>query len=263
MHARGAARRTSASRPITSSSRSATTSGPVQERRRASIRCCSRSSRARGRARRARASTVWAMVDLEADDALATAAARRRRRRARRAGDHLHARQGPRAVRRRQGRAARPAARASCSTPTACARSSACRPSRSPTGSRWSATRADGFPGLPGSGREDRGRGARPLRPHRGDPRRRQGVGRRRSARRRPARRDARRPGARSPTCSRCSRRCAPTPTSATVDDWEWTGPDARASRHGANGSARRGSLTRAAKLARPSEEDRVSRRRA
>ena len=54
---------------------------------------------------------VWAMVDLEADDALASAAAVAAADPPRRAGDHLHARQGSRAVRRRQGRAARPPAR--------------------------------------------------------------------------------------------------------------------------------------------------------
>ena len=52
---------------------------------------------------------VWPMVELEADDALAQRGRGRGRRPARRAGDHLHARQGPRPVRRRQGRAARPA----------------------------------------------------------------------------------------------------------------------------------------------------------
>ena len=44
---------------------------------------------------------VWAMVEYEADDALASAAPRLARGSPRRAGLHLHARQGPRAVRRR------------------------------------------------------------------------------------------------------------------------------------------------------------------
>ena len=117
--------------------------------------------------------TVWPMVELEADDALASAAAVGAADDRVEQVDHLHARQGPRPVRRRQGRAARPPQGRSCSTPTACARSSACRRSRSPTGSRWSATAPTGFPGLPGFGAKTGGRAARALRPHRGDPRRR------------------------------------------------------------------------------------------
>ena len=104
---------------------------------------------------------VWPMVEFEADDALASAAAVAAADRPRRAGDHLHARQGPRPVRGRQGRAARPAQARSCSTPTACARSSACRPSRSPTGSRSSATAPTASPASPASARSRRPRCSR------------------------------------------------------------------------------------------------------
>ena len=47
--------------------------------------------------------TTWPMVELEADDALGAAATRRRGGRPRRSSADLHARQGPRAVRRREG----------------------------------------------------------------------------------------------------------------------------------------------------------------
>ena len=54
---------------------------------------------------------VWPMVEFEADDALASGAALAARDRAGRAGRHLHARQGPRAVGARHARrAARPPA---------------------------------------------------------------------------------------------------------------------------------------------------------
>ena len=68
-------------------------------------------------------------------------------------GAHLHAGQGPGAVRRRRARrAVRPPRAARCATRPASSRSSACRPRRFPTISRWSATAADGYPGLPGWG---------------------------------------------------------------------------------------------------------------
>ena len=53
--------------------------------------------RGRGGDRRARGSPLWAMVELEADDALATGALPLRGRPRCRAGPRLHARQGPRA----------------------------------------------------------------------------------------------------------------------------------------------------------------------
>ena len=67
-------RRTSASPPITSSSRSATTSGPATRPARASIRRCGRSSIRSKRRSWRWASSTWPMVELEADDALASAA---------------------------------------------------------------------------------------------------------------------------------------------------------------------------------------------
>ncbi len=55
---------------------------------------------------------VWAMVEFEADDALARRRPTGGRRSPRVRGPHLHSRQGPRAVRRGRARgAARPAAR--------------------------------------------------------------------------------------------------------------------------------------------------------
>ena len=69
---------------------------------------------------------VWPMVELEADDGLASAARIARRRRARRESLHLDAGQGSRAVRaRRSRRAGRPQDARRSATPAACARSSA------------------------------------------------------------------------------------------------------------------------------------------
>ena len=101
---------------------------------------------------------VWPMVELEADDALASARAGRRRGSARRAGDHLHARQGSRAVRRRQGRAARPA---QGDPPRRRRRAREVRRvarSRSPTSSRSWATAPTASPAFPASARSRRPR---------------------------------------------------------------------------------------------------------
>ena len=87
---------------------------------------------------------------------------------------------------------------------------------------------ADGFPGLPGWGAKSTATVLARYEHLDGDPRRRDGVGRstcaaRRSWRRRWPKR------AKRPSSSSISRRCAPTPTSGTVDDWEWRGRDAGA----------------------------------
>ncbi len=136
---------------------------------------------------------VWPMVEFEADDALGAAAVVGAADDRGRAGDHLHARQGSRPVRRRQGRAARPAQRRRCSTPTACARSSACRPESIPDWLALVGDTADGFPGLPGFGAKT----AAALLARYGHieaiPDDADDVGRARRARRRPARGDARR----------------------------------------------------------------------
>ena len=95
---------------------------------------------------------VWAMVEQEADDALAAGRHGRRGRRRRGARRHLHAGQGPRPVRRREGVAVGPPAGQVVRRQRACASASACCPSRSPTCSRWSATRPTGSPGCPGWG---------------------------------------------------------------------------------------------------------------
>ena len=126
---RGAAPRTSASRPITSSSRSATSSGPgyktgdgIEPALWAQFHPLEEALAAMGVA-------VWPMVELEADDALASAA-------------HLAA-ADPRVekvciwtpdkdlaqcVRRRSRRAGRPQEQGRSATPPACGRSSASTP---------------------------------------------------------------------------------------------------------------------------------------
>ena len=112
---------------------------------------------------------------------------RRRRRRACRAGADRHSRQGPRAVRAgparravrpaqaradRRGRRDRQVRRAASVDP------------RLPRPRRRLGRRLPGHPWL---GRQERGRGARPVRPPRGHPRPRRTVGRPRAARRRQA----------------------------------------------------------------------------
>ncbi len=97
---------------------------------------------------------VWAMVELEADDALASAARVAAADDARRAGLHLDAGQGPRAVRpRRPRRPGRPARRRRSATPRACARSSASTPSCIPDFLALVGDASDGYPGIAGIGR--------------------------------------------------------------------------------------------------------------
>ena len=173
----------------------------------------------------------------------------RGRRRARRAGDHLHARQGPRPVRRRQGRAARPAQATCCSTRTACARSSACRPSRSPTSSRSSATPPTASPACPGWGAKS----AAAVLARYGhleaipDDASAWDVAGRARRRRLAATLAA---GREVAALLQGARDAAHRRAVGTVDDWEWTRPDARASATGASASDRRDSLERAAALA-------------
>ena len=97
---------------------------------------------------------VWPMVEFEADDALAAAAAVA-------AADPRVARvlictpdkDLAQCVRRRTRRAARPPQATQMRDEAGVdRRSSACRPRRSPTTSRWSATPPTAFPGLPGWG---------------------------------------------------------------------------------------------------------------
>ena len=158
---------------------------------------------------------VWAMVDLEADDALASSARGRGRRPPRRAGDHLHPRQGPRPVRRRQGRAARPAQ----GDPARRRRRARQVRRRARVDSRLSRARGRQRRRLPRPSRDSARRRAaallQPLRPRRGDPRRRPRVGRARACAASTGSRPRSPPAARSSRASRCSRRCAPTPTSA------------------------------------------------
>ncbi len=70
---------------------------------------------------------------------------------------------------------------------------------------------ADGFPGLPGLGREDGGRGAGSVWPHRGHPRAWRPLGRHPRARCREAGGHAGRPSAPTPCCSGSSRRSSTT----------------------------------------------------
>ena len=98
-------------------------------------------------------STVWPMVEFEADDALASAAPRRRATTRGRAGVHLHARQGPRPVRRGpEGRAARPAPEPRSSTRPAVREKFGVGPASIPDYLALVGDTADGFPGLPGWG---------------------------------------------------------------------------------------------------------------
>ena len=96
---------------------------------------------------------VWPMVELEADDALASAAHLAARDRARGEGLHLDAGQGPRAMRRRRSRRAGGSAKqARCATPRRAREVRRRRPCTSPTISRSSATRPTAIPGIPGIG---------------------------------------------------------------------------------------------------------------
>ena len=74
------ARRTSAARRTGSSSRSGTTSSRATSRPPACRPSCSTSSRSPRRRSRRSGSSLWPMVELEADDAIAAAAGRSRRR---------------------------------------------------------------------------------------------------------------------------------------------------------------------------------------
>ena len=97
--------------------------------------------------------TVWPMVEYEADDALAAAAVQAAADPRRRAGDHLHARQGPRAVRQRHPhRPAEPAHQRRSGTRRAWWRSSASVPASIPDYLALVGDAADGYPGLAGWG---------------------------------------------------------------------------------------------------------------
>ena len=122
------------------------------------------------------------MVEFEADDALGAAAARRRRRRPRRAGADLHARQGPGAVRRRHPVVQLDRRQAASVDEAGVREKFGVRPESIPDYLALVGDTADGFPGLPGLGREVGRRGARRVRAPRGDPDRRRRVGRARAA---------------------------------------------------------------------------------
>ena len=195
-----AARRTSASRPTTSSSRSATTSGPATRRAPASTRRCARSSRRSRTRSTAMGVTVWPMVELEADDALAAAA---------RIADEDDARRAGAA----SGRRTR-TSRSACAATASCRSTGAHRPIRDDAGVREKfgvAARVDPRPA----------RARRRLR-------RRLSRASRASARSAPRGcchqhgpieafppEVARRAAASSRCCSRISRRCAPAPSSS------------------------------------------------
>ena len=224
--------------------------GRLQERRRHRSAAEGAVPDARGRARARSASRCGRWSTSKPTTRSRRAARGRRGRRPRRAGDHLHARQGPRAVRRRQGRATRPAARDPARRRRRAARSSACRPRRSPTGSRSSATRPTGSPGSRASAPRPRPRCSTatstskrsPTTPKAWDVPGVRGVDR--LAATLAAGRDV----------ADRFKVLATLRTDAdvgTVDDWEWTGRPP-SSPHGANASARRGSPSARARSSRP-----------
>ena len=168
---------------------------------------------ARGRAARARRRRVGRWSSSRPTTRWRPAARRRRGRPARRARRHLHARQGPRAVRARPaGGPARPARRARSSTRPGVREKFGVAAGVDSRLARARRRQRRRLPGSPGLGREVGRRGARALRHHRVDPGP-AGLGRR-GARRGEARGRPSTPRA-TPRCSRCSRRCAPTATSA------------------------------------------------
>ena len=96
---------------------------------------------------------VWPMVELEADDALASAARIAARIAARREGLHLDRRQGSRAVRaRRPGRADGPQGEQDPRRRGVRAESSACEPALIPDFLALVGDAADGYPGIAGIG---------------------------------------------------------------------------------------------------------------
>ena len=154
---------------------------------------------------------VWPMVEEEADDALAAAARIAAEDAAVRAGVDLHAGQGSRAVRARDpGRAVASPRRTRSWTRPGWWRSSACRPASIPDYLALVGDAADGYPGLPGLGREVGGRGAGEVRPHRGDSGRPADVARQRRQLGRAGADAGARP-ARWCCCFASWRRCAPT----------------------------------------------------
>ena len=137
---------------------------------------------------------VWPMIELEADDALASAARTRGGRRARREGLHLDARQGSRAVRARRSRRADRSPR---EDDPRCGRRA-----------REVRRRAGADPRLPRAGRR---RGRRLSRASRASASRAPRGSSIATARSRTFRRRCSASSASSRCCSRSSRRCAPT----------------------------------------------------
>ena len=96
---------------------------------------------------------VWPMVELEADDALASAARARRRERAGREGLHLDARQGSRAVRPgRPRRAGGPAGKQTIRDAAGVRAKFGVEPILIPDFLALVGDAADGYPGIPGIG---------------------------------------------------------------------------------------------------------------
>ena len=110
---------------------------------------------------------------------------------------------------------------------------------------------ADGFPGLPGLGAKT---AAAVLRPRTSTSRRSPTTPRRGTSRACAASIGSRRRSRQGASVADLFKVLATLRTDAdvgTVDDWEWRGPTRRRSKHGANASARRASPTRAAKRSR------------
>ena len=161
-HDQSAARRTSASRPITSSSRSATACGPATRPAPASSRTCSRSFRCSKRRSPRSASSSGRWSSSRPTMRWRPRRRPRPRRSARRARDHLHARQGPGAVRARHARRADESpARARSATKPASIAKFGVPPASIPDYLALVGDAPDGYPGPARLGREVGGGRAR------------------------------------------------------------------------------------------------------
>ena len=169
---------------------------------------------------------VWPMVEFEADDALAAAAAMAARDPRVERVRHLHARQGPGAVRARHARRAAESPDATTTRDEAGVIAKfGVPPASIPDYLALVGDAADGYPGLPRLGREVDGRRARAVRPSRIDSRGLARLARERRQRRARWPRRSRASAIRR-SCFAISRRCAPTSRSSTSStSCEWRGP--------------------------------------
>ena len=122
--------------------------------------------------------TLWAMVEFEADDAIAAAAERFGADPAGRADPHLHARQGHGPVRADARIVLWDRRRDTIYDEDGVRAKWGVAPSSVPDRLALVGDAADGFPGAPRLGRQERLGGPRPVRHARGDPAQRRGLGR-------------------------------------------------------------------------------------